>query len=211
MTVSKVPKYGQSSFTLVELLVALMVTSIILTAVVALTFVLGVVNDSCNDTAQKQAHLRYATLRISELIKHCKLICDTVGNNLAIWQADDNGNGEIDVTELVYIETGNYKNYIRLLDFPTKPSWLNPDINLSDIQDGWIKIWLKGYCQERYTVLVPHCSNTQFLLDTDAPWTRFVSVSFDLEEDGANQHYQINASLRAWAGNLLDSSGEIRR
>ncbi len=37
----------------------------------------------------------------------------------------------------------------------------------------------------------------------------FVSISFDLEENGAVHNYQINASLRAWAGNLLDGSGEI--
>ena len=45
-------------FTLVELLVALMVTSIILAAVATLAFAMGSVKDSTDDTSSKQAQLR---------------------------------------------------------------------------------------------------------------------------------------------------------
>ena len=110
------PKHGHNAFALAELLVALMVTSIILTAVVTLAFAMGTANDTGDDTAQKQAHVRYATLRISELVKHCKLICGTPGNDMVIWKADYNDDGGINPAELVYIESGKRKNHIRLLD-----------------------------------------------------------------------------------------------
>jgi len=96
----------ENGFTLVELLVALVVTSIILAAVATLTYALGSANETSDDTSEKQAQVRYATLRISELIRYCKLICAAPGDDLAVWRADDNADGEINPQELVYLEMG---------------------------------------------------------------------------------------------------------
>ena len=52
----------------------------------------------------------------------------------------------------------------------------------------------------------------QFRFDEPAlPPTKrkFVSISFELVENGVVRQYQINAALRAWAGHLLNDSGEI--
>src|SRR3972149_11908783 len=127
MAVPKPLKHGRSAFTLVELLVALMVTSIVLTVVATLAFSVGTVNDNSNDTAQKQARLRYATFRISELIKHCKLICGSPANDLAVWRADDNDNGKINVNELVYIEAGSSRDRLQLCEFNSSS---NPKVTL---------------------------------------------------------------------------------
>ena len=172
----------KKGFTLVELLVALIVTGIVLAAVATLAFAVGVANDATDDTSQKQAQVRYATLRISELIRHCKLIWNASSNSLTVWQADDDSDGQIDTDELVYIEAVQGTDYIQiqLRDPNTDP-----------------------------VVLIPQCSNVQFVPSPDAPQTRFVSISFDLDENGVTHNYQINASLRAWAGNLLDGSGNI--
>jgi hypothetical protein len=192
---------------------ALVVTAVILTAVITLAFAVGVANDSSNDMAQKQAQLRYATLRISELIKHCRLICGTPGNDMVVWKADYNNDGKINPGELIYIELGGDRNRIRLLEFsPTSLSfgWFtNNSFTIQEIKSGQAKVELWIRCQQIHTNIFPQCSNAQFLLDTPAPQTRFVSISFGLDEDGIMHEYQINASLRAWAGNLLDSSGEI--
>ena len=196
---------NREGFTLVELLVALMVTSIVLTAVATLAYAMGTANDSTNDTSQKQAQVRYATLRISELIRHCKLICGTADNDLAVWQADYNGDGEINPKELVYLEAGQNRDYLLLLEFPAAADWLIP---LSNIRSGTAKPELILICDERRTVLVSECSNVQFMLDSAPPWSKFVSVSFDLIENGAVRQYQINAAPRGWAGHLLDTDGD---
>ena len=65
----------KNGFTLVELLVAMMVASVIFAAVAALAYGLSTANQSTDDTCQKQAQLRYATVRIAELIKISKLFC----------------------------------------------------------------------------------------------------------------------------------------
>jgi len=198
---------------LVELLVALVVSSILITAVVTLAFALGAANESSSDMAEKQAQLRYATLRISELIKHCKLICGTPGDDMVVWKADLNDDGKINPGELVYVELGTGRSYIKLLEFSPysfAQDWFaSYTFTIQEIKSGQAKLSLWFRCEKNYTNVLPECSNAQFLLDTDAPQTRFVSVSFDLEEDGVARDYQINARLQAWAGNLLDSDGEI--
>jgi prepilin-type N-terminal cleavage/methylation domain-containing protein len=194
----------ENAFTLVELLVALVVTSIVFTAVATLAYALGTANETSDDTSQKQAHVRYTTLRISELIRHCKLICGMPGDDLAVWRADDNGDGEINPQELVYLEMGQGRDYVQLLDFPSAENWR---VTLSSILGGTAKQELMLICDERQTKLVPECSSVQIVLDSPPPWSKSVTMSFDLVENGAVRQYQISAALRGWAGHLLDTDG----
>jgi prepilin-type N-terminal cleavage/methylation domain-containing protein len=170
----------EDGFTLVELLVALIVASIIFAAVATLAHTLGAVNDAANDMAEKQAQVRFATLRISELIRHCKLICGATGDTITIWRADDNSNNVIDSNEQVYVEAVEGK--IQLREPSTSP-----------------------------VVLIPQCSNVQFQFDEPAlpvMERKFVSISFDLVENGVTRRYEISAALRGWAGNLLNAAGD---
>jgi len=187
-------------FTLVELLLALIVTGIILAAVTTLAFAVGAANDTTDDTSQKQSQVRYATLRISELIRHCKLICGTPSGELAIWRADNNGDGQININELVYIERGAGGDYLRLCEFPSSDT---TPVELSDISTLSTSDYIVTYVP-----LVPQCSNVEFgFLPELPPQSRFVSISFDVVENDIVRQYQISAALRGWAGNLLDGSG----
>ncbi len=172
-------------FTLVELLVALMVTSIILAAVATFAFALGKVNDSSNDTAVKQAQLRYVTLRISELIRYSKLVYSSSEDEVVFW-LDENKNEHIESKELVAIRKE-----------------LLPGGNVR----------LCEYSHDAGTVrLIPQCRNVRFGFDKPLlPVTKrkFVSVSFELVENGVVRQYQIGTTLRCWAGHLLDENGNI--
>ena len=193
-------KRYKNGFTLVELLVALIVTSIITAAVATLAFALSSANDSTDDTNQKQAQIRYATLRISELIRHCKMICGRPGGDLAVWRADDNDDGQININELVYIEKGSGSDYLRLCVFPSS---VTTPVNLVDIDSSLTSIY-----EVTYVNLVPQCSNVQFSFDLVPPNSRFVSISLDTLENGAVRRCQINAAIRGWAGNLLNDAGD---
>jgi prepilin-type N-terminal cleavage/methylation domain-containing protein len=195
-------KKYKKGLTLIELLVALIVTSIVLTAVVTLAYALDTVNDVTDETSKKQAQIRFATVRISDLIRHCKLICGTPGGQLAVWRADD-GDGQININELVYIERGTGNNYLRLCEFPLNDT---SPVTLSEIAT----LSTSGY-DVRYVPLIPECSNVMFYLDDtiSPPKSRFVTISYDVIENGIPRQCQINATLRGWAGNLLNASGNI--
>lgn len=197
---------GSEGFTLVELLVALVVTSVILTAVATLAYAMSRANDVTDDTGQKQAQVRYATLRISELIKHSKLVCAAPGNDLAFWWDDDNNDGKINPTELVYLETGQAGDYLQILEFSGPTTW---DLTLSEIGDTNTKEALVLACTAKRTLMVPQCSNVQFLgLDSVVPRSRVVGISFELLENDVIRQYQINGALRGWAGYLLNETGD---
>ena len=176
----------ENGFTLAELLIALIVTGIILAAVAALAYALGTANESSDDTAVKQAQLRYATLRISELIRYSKLVYAASESEIVLW-LDRDGNGELDlIGELVAI---------------TKVILAGGDMQLCEFNSD-----------PEPVVLIPRCGNVQFRFDEPAlPPTKrkFVSISFDLVENGVVRQYQISAALRGWAGNLLDGDGNI--
>ena len=180
------PKHNFKGFTLVELLVALMVTSIVLTAVATLAYAMGTVNDSSNDTAVKQAQLRYVTLRISDLIKYSKLVYAASESEIVLW-LDYNKNEQVEMdTELLVIRK-------------------------VDLGGGDIKLCEFNSAPEP-VVLVERCRNVEFRFDEPllpATKRKFVSISFDVVENNVVRQYQINAALRGWAGHLLDADGNI--
>ncbi|HUT29963.1 MAG TPA: prepilin-type N-terminal cleavage/methylation domain-containing protein [Sedimentisphaerales bacterium] len=200
------PRRVRRGLTLVELLVALIVSSIVLTAAATLAYAVGAANDATDDTARKQAQVRAATLRISELIRYSRMICAAPGNDLAIWRADDDKDGMIDPTELVYLEAGQLRDRLQLLQFSWTMSW---DLTLGELADTNTKEALMLACTTTCIPLMPQCSNVQFSgLQDVVPQTRSVTVSFDLEENNVLNHYQINASLRCRAENLLNDTGD---
>ena len=193
-----------SGLTLVELLVALVVTSIVLTAVATLAFALGTANDATDDTSQKQAQVRFATLRISELVRDCKLICGTSNNDLAIWREDVNDVGQINIEEIVFIERGTDKSFLRLSEFPSSDT---TRVSLSQIQT------LSPADYSATCILIPQCSNVEFYAHLDNPAdpvskAKRITITFDLAENNIIHQYQISASLKSWAGNLLNEAGD---
>ncbi len=174
----------KNGFTLVELLVSLMVASVIFAAVAALAYGLGTANRSTDDTCQKQAQLRYATVRIAELIKMSKLLYTASDEEIVLW-LDNDANEKIDETELVSIRRVGAGNNMQIYEFRS---------------------------EGEPAVLMPDCGNVRFEFDepTLPPTKRkFVSIRFELLENGINRQYQISASLRSWAGHLLDEQGYI--
>jgi prepilin-type N-terminal cleavage/methylation domain-containing protein len=201
-------KRYKKGLTLVELIVAMIVTSIVVTAVVTLANALDTVYDVTDDTSREQAQIRFATVRISDLIRHCKLVCYASTDELAVWRADDDNDGQISISELVYIECGSAQDHLRLCDFPSSK---NTAINLNWI-GPFATNWWSAYSDEaNYTGMIPKCSDVTFYLDDTImpPNSRFVTISFDVVENGIARQCQINATLRGWAGNLLDASGNI--
>ena len=193
--------------TLVELLVAMIVTSIVLTAVVTLAFALDTVNDVTDETSKNQAQIRFAALRVSELIRHCKLVCYASTDEVVLWRADDKYmDGKINIGELVYIEAGAVQDHLRLCEFdPSNSTAINPS-SIGSFATNW---WSAYSAEANYTGLMPECSNVQFGFDVLPPQSRFVTISYDVIENGIARQCQISAKLRGWAGNLLDSSGNI--
>jgi type II secretory pathway pseudopilin PulG len=196
-------RYNQkrAGFVLAELLVALMVTGVILSAVASLAFALGAANRSTNKLSEHQGALRYASLRISELIKYSSLAFTIPTNGIALWTGDDNANGLINASELVYIESDGSGESLRLLEFPGQ----SQTVTIANIETGTARSTLIADTDERYVTLLDQCQNVQFTLDASG---RFITILFDLTENDITSNYQICGTLLCSADHLLDGSGE---
>lgn len=195
-------------FTLVELLTALMISFIVLTAIVTLVYAMNSAYQSTSDMNVNQARVRYTTLYLSELIKHSKLICDSHSTELIIWQKDTNNDNQINVSEIIYLETGSGK-YLRLLQFnPTSPS---SDIALSlpTIKNEYLKGLLIHRYPETYTTLIDKCRDMKITLDRSPPFTQLLNITFGIERKHDIHAFQISIKLRCYAGNLISAFGVL--
>ena len=186
---------------MVELLLALMVTALTLTAVSSLAFALGSANRMTDDLSRHQTALRYTTMRIPELVKHSIMAFSLPTNGICLWTGDDNSDGFINASELVYIETDETGQRLQLLEFPDQ----NQSTMIDNIKTGTAKPSLIAAAEERYITLLPQCDNVQFTLDASG---KFVNILFDLTENGVRSTYQISATLRCSASHLLNESNE---
>ena len=203
----KTTKY-KNGFTLIELLLALVITGIITSAVATLAYAMNSAGVATDDTSRKQAQVRFATMRISDLVRQCKLVCYASTVEIAVWASDD-GDGKINIGELTYIEAGTARDHLQLYTFTGTAA-----ISLSSIGALATNWWSTYGSRNPPTSLIPQksqCSNVTFYLDAPGspPNSKIVSITFDLLENRVTSKYQINAALRARAGNLLDASGNI--
>jgi type II secretory pathway pseudopilin PulG len=193
----------KTAFTIVELLVALVVTSVVLSAIAALAFAMGTATRSSEDVAFAQTEVRTATLRLVELIRNCRMICAAPGNDLVVWKSDDNGDERINLNELVYIESGSAHSVLQLGQF-SAPS--NPQVAFTSLSLAATKSSLAATYGQTDVTLIRSCSNLQFTWDQAPPLTRRLVVSFDLTEDSAVHHYQVDVAVLGSAANLLNAT-----
>jgi prepilin-type N-terminal cleavage/methylation domain-containing protein len=193
------------AFTLAELLITLIVTSILLAALATLAYAVSSAASEDSDIAVTQAQLRQGTLRLQELIRDCRLVCDVSANYFTVWRADNNSDGAINVNELVCVEreNGSGTETLQLCQFA---SATNPRVTFSAGSLSMTKAQLELSHNPTRIPLIPDCDNVTFTLDLAPPSTRQVTVSFDMTEDNAVNHYEAHTTLRARAGHLLNDA-----
>ena len=199
-------KKNERGFTLVELMVAMVVTGIVLSAVSTLAFALSSANKSTGDISRSQAQVRFTTLRIQELIRNCNMICSASNNDIAVWLADKNNDNKININELAYIDFDTDRNHLYIYTFSSND---NSVIDIASIQ-AYSTNWWSSYTSDTESVkLLPDCGSVEFNFDTLPPNSKFVNIKFEMTENNIVRQYQINAAVRSWNGNYLDGSGNI--
>ena len=200
---------GSGGFTLMELLLALMIMSIVLAAVASFAFAMGSANSRSSDTSSHQAQLRYTTIRIGELVRNCKLVTSLDSTGFYIWLADDDADRQIDSEEVVKVEVNTSAKELYLITFSPQTPPASIPMDIPSFLSGVTGSLLKSDCEPVYTTLIRDCYNVQFQADSSPPYCKRVTILFDLPEGETLRKYQINSSLHSWSGHLLDTSGNL--
>ena len=184
-----------------------MITAIVLGAVGSLAYAMSSANDSSGDTSLKQAQIRSASMRMSELIKNAKLVCGTPADALVLWSQDKNSDNKINSDELVYIQSNSARNRIQLISYNLIAA---ATFTLEEIRSGAAKTTLNPH-QSAAVNLIPECSNVTFATDNTSVCQRskFVSIAFRLNENNVVSKHEICAAIAGPAFNLLDSDNAV--
>ena len=93
-----------SGFTLVELLVALTVTAVILSAVATLAHATGSAAEITDQIGREQAHLRHIQVRVGDLVRRANQIIETQSWGFRLWH-DANLDGLVDDAETTWVRS----------------------------------------------------------------------------------------------------------
>lgn len=213
-------RHRRRAFTLAELLVALVVTAIVLSAVATLAYALRSGVQTGSDAAVTQAQFRLTTLHMTESVRLARMVCAAPGNDLVLWvhTERDNGDHRINVNELVYIERGDDLDVVGLCWFDAAEG-SNAEVSLADLALAQTKANLLSSHNHTQATLIEPCRNVQFGLwdrdglplnpATDAVWkARRLAIAFEQIENGATSRYQIGTKLLASAQHLVNDAGD---
>jgi len=206
------------AFTVIELLVGLLITSLLMSAVATLAFAMSAGARGAEDTIRAQTELRYATLRVGELFRTGRLVCAAPGTDLVIWAADDYRPDVIDANEVVYLEYDDPNHALKLREFVVhhSPTVLDAvGLPGRPVLGALAQVMVKNALVNAYapsnrvrrTTLLTGCSQVVFRVDENPPRTRRLTISLDRTEGPARRHYEITATLGASAQHLLNSDG----
>ena len=153
-----------NGFTLVELMMAMMIASIVLAAVATLAGATTAANDATDQMGREQGQLRQVSMRLSDLIRRANRIMTADTEGFQLWH-DNNADGLATAGELTQVTRGADGNTLTI-----------------------------GTSESHRK-----CKNISFGYDAAAPDTRFITVSFEITENGQIQSHSIDARLRVSA------------
>jgi prepilin-type N-terminal cleavage/methylation domain-containing protein len=202
------PDNKYKGFTLAELLMAVWVMSIILTAVAAMAFALGSANDSADDTAEIQSRIRYTTVYLGELVRRSKMICRNASGNVVLWRADDNGDRLINPGEIVSLEIDSGNGGINLITYQPNAAQAGASMTPALIKTGVYKQWMisRGIPSTSIT-LIDNCNYVFFTTDILPPFAKKLNIFFGLAQGGIDRDFQITAMLRCSSDCMLKKDG----
>lgn len=193
--------FRRAGFTLAELLLALSVMSIVLTAAATFAFAMSSAMITTNNMGEKQARLRFSIMRIRELARNSSHVF-TLSNGVAFWVDDANGDGQVNINELAWLQTRIVVDVgisIRITEFPDEIG----TVAKIEIIDGSALSLLRNKTGKVEMILFDECVSASI---TTYSTDKAVVVDFSLIENNEIKGYQISGVIRGSAEYLFDSS-----
>ena len=201
-------KRYRNGFTLPECILSLMVVGIILAAAATLAFAMNSAEKVTDKMGESQTYVRYATMRVSELIRNCNMVFATsyFRNGIVVW-TDDDGDGQIDPLELVYVEYDSINAELDMVSYSNLAVGAVDRFAVNEVKSGSARITLEAIGTGRYTNIVFGC--TAALFSVADPVGDLVNISFIVKEDDISKLYQITSRRMVSMDYLLDGSGNL--
>jgi prepilin-type N-terminal cleavage/methylation domain-containing protein len=192
--------------TLIELLLAMMVTAMVMAGVATMAYALSSVRNASDETSSKQACVRFALTQLGELLRHARLVCYASDSQVLVWTADTNGDRQMNITEMACIATDTSRSSITLTRLASAANTAVPLSSAGEQASQW---WLAYGGTATTTTVVQECTGVMFAADTSAPATRHVSFVFAVVQDGETIGYSVSGYLQGRTGNVLSEGNNL--
>lgn len=135
-------KGRRGGFTVAELLVAMMISSIVLGAVATLAFATGKADRAMDELLTARQLTRFNNSKISDALRYSRRAFRTPNGNVAFWRADDEGeddesnvaNNKINGSELLFLRTEG--SDLRLYQFEFRGKTTNCPFTIATLDEA---------------------------------------------------------------------------
>ncbi len=174
------PTKNKRGFTLVELTIAITITSVIGLSIAGATVALSRANQDTNTFYQSLHTARSAMMRIQRTIYQAKLLTACTGTTVVLWAEDTNVDGKINADEvaLIKLDADNREVVLMRQAFPAAlAAALNVELKLSDITDaGNVDNDLDYSSYTQTTVLAVDVSDFLVTAKPNPPLTKLADI-----------------------------------
>lgn len=176
-------KHGRGGFTLAELVVSIAITVVIGSAVVGLATAMSAANEHGRDRYLSLQTARMTMLRIQNTIRKAKLVTAASSSSLVLWAEDSNGDGRINITEIVLVRLAPETTEIRTRKIVFPEYWsdgtkaiLDIEVKLDDVTGTYQGMWMFDPLVER-VVLAGGVTDFNVKVWPAPPMTELVGLS----------------------------------
>ena len=199
-------------FTLTELLLAIIITGIILTAVASLVFAVGRLwahNGAQDNVGILQNSVSW---RVGDLVRHSRLVLSVDDRRIGLWASDLDQDGKIDVCELVEIYYDASADHVQRIQYDAPAGTHVSDVSVFASSDAWTAV-MQPYQQYKHSaVLATGVTGWTVSRDAAAPAARIITVRFTVEEGEIERESTFSATLRSRdtdvIAEILEDAGE---
>jgi type II secretory pathway pseudopilin PulG len=203
----------QSGFTLVEVVMAAAITSLVGMTVAGAASALSYSYNQKQNKAELLQSQRVAMNNIEKVIRTGKLVTATTGSGLIVWTGDTNGNNSMDLNELVKIEFDSAKHQVVQQSLPGLTAGLNSSLTLASANSyAATKMSMDSAIRGTYlnsTVLATNVQDFQVKTDVAAPKTTVVLIRMSTGQEAEEVTVTNSVHLRADLTSAVSFSNNI--
>lgn len=207
--------HGATGLTLPELVIGITITAIVGLCVAGVTMAISTGHAESQRYGEYVQSARMGVMRVGRELRQASLVTARDSDTLILWGGDTNGNGKINLDELVSISydasAGQIVKYQK--DFP--PSWpdwfvalLNLEADLDDVDNAnSVETYLRNGLLAQSTVLATDVTSFEVTAEPTVPVSRLASLRFTVGDGDTAVTVSTSAKLRADKTRRVYASG----
>ena len=198
-----------AGFTLIELIIAMIITVIISSAVLVLSNAVASAYENSQSNAYRNAGVRSTNVFFTNAVKSSNLVLKITSNRICFWTHDSNGDFAINPAELIYFDYDDSAKEINIIKF-SGVNELSDTIDLSSFSGNNYMEFLKGKYNEQQARLIDHCTRLNFSSDKVSPYAQLINLAFDIDQDNRNYHFEFTVAKKVSPIAWINSDGNLK-